>query len=512
MITKVFILYTGGTIGMGPKDKDDPYSPLEPKPLEQLLTYVPGFDMEKEPKKYRSIEAKKLYENNKKGRKRTPFIELDNGNIIIFGSTAFEKPVDSSDIGPKDWKMMAKIIEKNYDVYDGYVILHGTDTMAFTSSALSFMFGNLAKPVVITGSQLPISGLRTDAVLNLINAIYIAGYKATDLPPIPEVVIAFADKIIRGCRATKISTSDWAGFDSPNFPLLGTIGEHIKINTNYVMDKPTRKFFTTTEFDDHVFIIGLFPGFSNSQIEKLLTDETIRGYIIRTYGTGNVPSNKKFLNSIKKAVKKHKMVVNLSQCTVGTVEMGLYEASSILMERGVLSGLDMTPEAAVTKLMWTLGTQYGKGKDYTQMQINQRGEQTDNLFDFRFGGVKKSKAVSIFTSVFTPDQRFNITRISDSMLRISNLGIKDVEIGKRIKIHVFMNMPTANHKTNLKEERHITTIDFEWTGKPESRMQNITYKTQNVISKGDIIITLVTESEDMKIYFKGLYIAIYSKA
>ena len=510
--TRVFILYTGGTIGMAPKDADNPYSPLEPKGLSRLLEYAPGFDRDKGERSYRSQQARALARAAASDSAQEPFLELDSGNIIRFGSGSFETPVDSSDVGPADWQRMAHMIEEQYEEYDGFVILHGTDTMAFTSSALSFMCQNLAKPIVITGSQLPISGVRTDAILNLVNAIYIAGYKATDLPLIPEVIIAFADKIIRGCRASKVSTSDWAGFDSPNFPLLGTIGEHIKINTNYVRSEPKQKFYVQTDFDEHVFNLTLFPGFSNVQIRKLMTDPHIRGVVLRTYGTGNVPGNEDFLETVRQAVEAGKLVVNLSQCVVGTVEMGLYEASSGLMERGVISGLDMTPEAALTKMMWVLCTQFSTGKDYAQMQINQRGEQTDNLFDLRFGGVPADKPLPVYTSAVTPDHRLDRDRISNAMLRVSNVQFEGLDVGEEVWLRIYMNMPTADADTPLSEERHVASLGFEWVGVPESRMQNITYQTQTVISQGDIILTLLTDRPHVRFSCDGVFIALYAKA
>ncbi|HEY4261351.1 MAG TPA: asparaginase, partial [Schlesneria sp.] len=184
---KVFVLYTGGTIGMAPKERDRPGSPLEPKPLAELLKYVPA---------------------------------MGNTDIEL-GYESFDKPLDSSDLGPNHWIEIAERIEAVYDQYNGFVILHGTDTLSYTASALAFMFQSLRKPVVVTGSQLPISDARTDAVMNLVNAIYIAGWMATGLPCIPEVVVVFADKVLRGCRTRKVSSKSWAGFDSPNFPPLG---------------------------------------------------------------------------------------------------------------------------------------------------------------------------------------------------------------------------------------------------------------------------------------------------
>lgn len=343
MITKakVYILYTGGTIGMAPRDENNPLSPLEPKSLNDL-------------KKYINI-------------KNLP---------IEFKEDSFDIPIDSSNIKPKDWLKMAMIIEKVYDEYDGFIILHGTDTMAYTSSALSFIFENLSKPIVITGSQLPISNPRTDGVMNFINSIYVAGYKAFNLPLIPEVVICFADKIIRGCRATKTSSSRWEGFDSTNFPLLGTIGKDIIINTDIINKPSTKKLIVSKNLEENITSIFITPFMKPEQLDKLL--EGFKGIILNTFGAGNAPSDKFFLDIIKKATKQNKIIINITQCIHGTVEMGLYASSSSLLEIGVINGLDMTNESAMAKLMWVLAT---KSQDnvIAQLEINQRGEQSESL-------------------------------------------------------------------------------------------------------------------------------------
>ena len=323
MKTRVYMLYTGGTIGMAPQDALDPTSPLAPQPFSDVLRFLPAFFGP---------------------AKQSNILTLDNGNLIELGYDSLE-PVDSADISPQHWVQIAQKIQAVYADYDGFIVLHGTDTMAYTSSALSFMFENLGKPIVLTGSQYPITAIRTDAVVNVSNAIYVAGYQATLLPLIPEVVIVFADKILRGCRATKVSSCDRAGFDSPNFPPLGTIGEHIMINTRYLLPRPECKHFSTkTDLVTRVFSISLFPGFPASPMRQLLLNREIEGIVLHTYGAGNVPTNADFLTMVRQSVQGNaptsltgdiqpqmfsggRLIVAISQCAQVAVDMGLYAAS-----------------------------------------------------------------------------------------------------------------------------------------------------------------------------------------
>ena len=512
MKTHVYILYTGGTIGMAPKHNQGAYSQLQPMPSFNLLDWLPGLQVLDDAESSKSMG-----------------LPLENGNLIEL-SLGNIKPVDSSDMTPRHWLAIARQIAALYSAYDGFVILHGTDTMAYTSSALSFMFEHLAKPVVVTGSQLPIMDARTDAIANVMHAIQIAGYQASGLPLIPEVILVFADKILRGCRATKISTSGEAAFDSPNFPPLGTIGEHITIHQQHAQPCPAIDacFGVSDAWVSQVGLLVLFPGIPYASLQAVLLHPAHVGIVLSTYGAGNAPSYPAFLRLIEQSVQgviqaanlvettelpNDRLIVNISQCTQGTVEMGLYEASSGILERGVLSGLDMTPEAALTKLMWTLGTQFGAGR-VAQMQISQRGEQTENLFDLRYGAIAENLPVSLFTASTSPDGRLDRERISRAMLRISGLGVAGVTDGERVDIQVFMNMPRADHTTDLSEERCVATLSFvHEADKPiQMRIQNITYKAQHVIGNGDVILTLVTGSPDVKVFFKGLYLAIYAKA
>ncbi|MGA2434412.1 MAG: asparaginase, partial [Bryobacteraceae bacterium] len=472
---RVYILYTGGTIGMAPEEPGRPGSPLVPQPLDALMKYVPG---------------------------------LDNLNIRL-EYEAFDRPLDSSNLGPEHWIDMARRIERVYDANDGFVILHGTDTMCYTSSALSFMFENLAKPVVITGSQLPISAVRTDAVINLVNAVYVAGYKSTNLPCIPEVMIVFADKILRGCRARKVSSTSWAGFDSPNYPALGHIGEHIRVYPRLLrpFPAPGQKFQVSADLSDRVMDISLFPGFKPSQLRQVLLEtDGVDGVVLRTFGAGNAPDREEFLKVIDDARSRKKTVVNTTQCLEGMVEMGLYEASSGLLARGVISALDMTPEAVLTKLMWTLGTKIGD-QVVTQMQVSQRGEQSENLFDLRYGGCGSAEAPQeSFHQYCTPDRRFDVGRLTKAVVRLSGLGVDGVKVGDGIQVRVFMNLPSANSQTPATHQRCIGAFPMVWRGDPVNLLQELEdEKARSAIGDGDVTLSVVAE-RGVRVWFEGLYL------
>lgn len=323
MRRSVLIIYTGGTIGM---IKNPETGTLEPIDFENVRQH--------------------LHELS----------ELDNE----IRSIQFNPPIDSSDIRPTHWSRIVNIIKEEYDRTDGFVILHGTDTMSYTASALSFMLRGLAKPVVLTGSQLPIGVLRTDGRENLINAIELAAAEdEKGMPMVPEVCVCFGNQLLRGNRSTKASADRFDAFTSYNFPTLATIGISIKYNKAAILKpNPEVKFQPHCEMDNSVIAITLFPGIRPQIIEHVFSMPDVRGIVLRTYGSGNAPQQPWLLNAITSATEDGKIVVNITQCDAGTVEMGLYATGKQLLKAGVVSGGDMTVECAVTKLMFLLGMGY----------------------------------------------------------------------------------------------------------------------------------------------------------
>ncbi len=339
--SKVLLIYTGGTIGMMEDAKSGHLIPFD---FKQLKEQIP---------------------------------ELNKFNVDL-SSISFENPLDSSNMQPEIWVKIAKLIEKKYSKVDGFVILHGSDTMSFTASALSFMLENLNKPVILTGSQLPIGTIRTDGKENLITAIEIAAAKEKGKSIISEVCIYFESQLYRGNRTHKFNSEHFKAFHSANYPILAEAGVTIKYKFNALKKASTQKLKIHTSLNPNIAILKLFPGITQNIVEAILNAKGIKAVILETFGSGNASTQKWFINAIKTTIDKGIVILNVTQCNAGAVEQGKYATSASLAKMGVIGGADITTEAAVAKLMFVLGSTNNKKEIEKLLKSDLRGEMTDN--------------------------------------------------------------------------------------------------------------------------------------
>lgn len=337
-MTKILIIYTGGTIGMV---NDPKTGVLIPFNFEQIQQNVP--------------ELARL-----------------NYDLSVY---SFDPILDSSNMDPLIWEQLATLIQDKYEEFDGFVVLHGSDTMSFTASALSFMLENLSKPVILTGSQLPIGEIRTDAKENLITALEIAAMKKQGKAMVPEVCIYFDYQLFRGNRSIKYNSEKFEAFRSPNYPILAEAGVHLSFFKNYIAKQPTEALKVHTSFNSNIGVLKLYPGIS-SQAVHAITKSGVDAIVLETFGSGNTTTAEWFISSLQDAVNSGKLIIDITQCKRGSVELGKYETSKKLQQMGVISGYDTTFEATITKLMYLMGQGLPNEEVAILMEQSLRGELT----------------------------------------------------------------------------------------------------------------------------------------
>ncbi|MCB2264202.1 MAG: asparaginase [Candidatus Thiosymbion ectosymbiont of Robbea hypermnestra] len=470
----VLLIYTGGTIGTVRADPRDPLSPLIPGGLDQILASLPGYL----PRDKRIISG---------------------GRAVRLEAVSLEKPLDSADLGTRDWRELARLIGAHYDDYEGFVILHGTDTLAYTSSCLAFMLENLAKPVVITGSQRPIGETRSDAVQNLVTAIEFAAARTLGHPVIPEVGVLFHHQLFRGCRVRKVNADGYEGFASPNLPPLGRAGGRIEVNRALVRRPPGKsaRFAVSMASETDLLVLELFPGIKPAVLRTLFDTPGLKGVVLKTFGAGNAPTDPEFLAAIKYGVReKGLLMVNVTQCLQGEVAQGRYRTSAGLLAAGVVGGLDLTPEAALTKMGLVLGQGF-EGRDAAdRMQLDLRGEQRASLYNIHFRPVAAETDRPITLrgedgplvlerdgDLFQGNAPYKEKHLVQAFLRLLDIETSDGRRG-RLDFKVYLNQPDAGEATAEEPPTYLGRVSRPLTGGRDNVILEITRQAEQLIDTG----------------------------
>lgn len=465
----VLLLYTGGTIGSSFQNRN---------------------------------ESRRLQFVNQWPTLRASIQALHTGDVgtIPFpvDAVTFTEPLDSSNIGPLHWSAMARIIERYYDSYEGFVILHGTDTLVYTASALSFMLNNLSKPIIVTGSQLSaIDNIRTDAQQNLLTSILIANPKYSRLPVVPEVCVFSRDQLLRGNRAKKVNAQAYTAFGSPNFPPLGRVGSRIEIDEKIIMPVSLFMMYVTTALDTNIVLLDLFPGIQDSGVmEGILNIPGLRGVVLRTFGSDHMPSSQNFLDQIRQATENGIIIINVTQCSSGMVEMGAYDSTERLLDCGVISGLDITSEAAFCKLMVLLGDEDLQNADIRSLvQIARCGEQSYSVYTATF----RSDA---FSQISTDSKRYRLplqdvnTHNTFSafriLLRFESATV--AAVSESVTIKLFLNLG-INDEADETSQRFVGSFTAVRCQVPQSVIFDITSAAESILQSRLVSFTMILDGD-----------------
>ncbi len=451
-VKPVLILYTGGTIGCVPVDRLDPRSALAPTPaLAPLMNWIPGYDPDR---KALMVEGQWLP------------VEVED----------WDEPIDSANISAEHWLELSKTIQARYDEFEGFVILHGTDTMAYSASALSYLLENLGKPVILTGAQRPMGRPRSDAIQNLVSAVELAASSYLRKSFIPEVCVFFRDFLLRGNRSTKTSASDYQAFSTPNFPPLARCAKRIIMDENYCSQPPSKPLKTQAKLESNVAALDLFPGMSMDLLKGILSTRGLRGAILKGFGAGNAPSSPEFLEVLSSSIAEGKLIVDVTQCWSGEVEMGLYETSTGLLNAGLVSGMDMTPEAALTKMMVVLSNESDPIVAGDLMQINLIGELSRSIFhlhfpgfgDYELDGESEMELSPAFPMVKRGVSLME-SKLEEAVLRIIDLKAKKQ---KSFEFRFYLDLPQSKplelirFKKDIRADGKTLFLDITHTVKP----------------------------------------------